>query len=74
MDSPYVCVIAESFLSYLADGCAADCSKIESLLDGGGQPIIDYVRSNFETSRLLAEDRTDRLGLTCGDAIHHREP
>jgi len=73
MDTPGVCVIAESFLTYLADGCGADRYAIESLLDTGGQPLIDFVRSNFDTLRLLREDRTDVLDRLCGHVIQHRD-
>jgi hypothetical protein len=73
MDSPSVFVIADSFLSYLADGCDVSRAEMAALLDTGGESLIEFVRSRFDRSRLLAEDRTATLDRQCGDAIHHRD-
>ena len=65
MDSNDLMVLAPSFLEFLADGSGVSSARIATLLDAAESdpaPLLDLLKSRFDTGRMLDEDRLETLG------------
>lgn len=64
MDDPAVCVVAESFLAYLAEGCGVSRSAMGAVMERereGKGGLLEAISAQFDGSRLMIEQRTDHL-------------
>jgi len=72
MDSNDITMIADSFLSFLADGCKVSKQKMKTVLDGeraGKRGLVAVLSEHFDLSRLLGEERTGPLMERYGHLI-----
>ena len=75
MDSNDVIVIAQSFLHFLADGCAVSTDEMEAVFQDvitGKILLVDFLSKHFDCLRLLDEERTANLGATFGHLIERK--
>jgi hypothetical protein len=75
MDSDDVTVLAESFLHYLADGCAVSTKEMQALFEAelaGKNKLVAFLSEHFDGIRLLEEERTAKLGTAFGHLVERK--
>lgn len=72
MDDPAVCVLAESFLAYLAEGCGMSRSAMETVMERereGKGGLLEVICAQFDGGQLMIEQRIDHLTKKYGHLI-----
>ena len=75
MDSDDLSILADSFLSYLADGCGVSKQKMQAVFDAersGKSELVPFLSEHFDIYRLLGEERTHPLTSRYGHFIERK--
>ena len=75
MDSDDITVMAESFLSFLADGCGVSAREMQEIFDAersGGHQLVGFLSEHFDRYRLPDDEQTHKLTARYGHLVERK--